>query len=185
MRVGNVNHFITNVNISKKLIFLRISPKQIIHFIKKRIKMSSTYDSYSIKQLNEAEANLLQQIERIRRERKERIKSVASDKEATVQSLWATTSPEKKEKPAKESPKEKAPKEKKAPKKEASKKEDGEERAIKATIASIKEVLNYHHIDFPSSAKKDELAAIVRKHNLVRECEKKDANKKMEKSAEK
>ncbi len=145
--------------------------------------MSSTYDSYSIKQLNEAEANLLQQIERIRRERKERIKSVASDKEATVQSLWEKKESSK-ESP-KESPKEKAPKEKKAPKKEASKKEDGEERAIKATIASIKEVLNYHHIDFPSSAKKDELAAIVRKHNLVRECEKKDANKKMEKSAEK
>ena len=181
MRVGNVNHFITNVNISKKIdFFTNITQTNHPLYQKKRIKMSSTYDSYSIKQLNEAEANLLQQIERIRRERKERIKSVASDKEATVQSLWVTTPPEKKEKPAKESPKEK-----KAPKKEASKKEDGEERAIKATIASIKEVLNYHHIDFPSSAKKDELAAIVRKHNLVRECEKKDANKKMEKSAEK
>jgi hypothetical protein len=138
--------------------------------------MSSSYESYSIKQLNEAEANLLKQIERIRNERKERVKTISSDKESVAE-LWSKSEKpsEKKEKPVKEK-KEKPVKEKK---------EEGEERPIKATIASIKEVLSYHHIDFPSNAKKDELAAIVRKNNLVRECEKKDANKKMEKSGEK
>ncbi len=66
------------------------------------------------------------------------------------------------------------------PKKKKNTKDDDDEstRPIKATVASIKEVLDYHHIDYPSSAKKDELCTIVRKAKLVRECEKKDANNK-------
>jgi hypothetical protein len=125
--------------------------------------MSSTYESYTIKQLNEAESNLLKQVERIRKERKSR--NSENSKEFSLSSLFSMkTSSEKKGKSI-----------------SVTKKKidvDDDSRPIKATVSSIKEVLNYHHVDFPSNAKKDELAIIVRKHNLVRECEKKETNKK-------
>ncbi len=81
----------------------------------------------------------------------------------------------------KEKEKAKAEKEKekaKAEKEKAKEDDDKKPRAIKATIASMKEVLDYHHVDYPSNAKKDDLAKLLRENNLVREAEKKESNKK-------
>jgi hypothetical protein len=133
--------------------------------------MSSTFESYTIKQLDEAESNLLKQVERIRKERKSR--NSENKKEFSLSSLFSMKSTSE-EKPKKKNVEKKSA-EKSTPKKSN---DDDDSRPIKATVASMKEVLNYHHVDFPSNAKKDELSVIVRKHNLVRECEKKEANKK-------
>ncbi len=85
-----------------------------------------------------------------------------------------------KAKAEKEKEKEKAKAEKeKATKKESS--DNDKQRPIKATISSMKEVLDYHHIDYPSNAKKDDLAKLLRENTLVREAEKKEANKKADK----
>ncbi len=125
--------------------------------------MSSTYETYTDLQLDEAEANLMKQIERIRKERKSR--NTESSQNFSLKSLISLGSS-----------KEEKPKKKTVIVKKV--KDDTEVRAIKATISSMKEVLDYHHVDYPSSAKKDELSEIVRKHNLVRECEKKESIKK-------
>lgn len=139
--------------------------------------MSSTYETYTDLQLDEAEANLMKQIERIRKERKSR--NAESSKTFSLKSLISS----KEEKPKKKAilssssnEEEEKPKKKTVIIKKV--KDDTEVRAIKATISSMKEVLDYHHVDYPSSAKKDELSEIVRKHNLVRECEKKESIKK-------
>jgi hypothetical protein len=139
--------------------------------------MSSTFESYTIKQLDEAESNLLKQVERIRKERKSR--NSENKKEFSLSSLFSMkSSSEKKEPSKKKESSEEKPKKKSEEKSTPKKSNDDDSRPIKATVVSMKEVLNYHHVDFPSNAKKDELSTIVRKHNLVRECEKKDANKK-------
>ncbi len=150
------------------------------------LTMSSTIESYSDKQLDEAEINLLKQVERIRKERKSRKKeskskssaSTSSTSTFSISALWGSGEEKKSEEKSTEK---KSVKTKKILLKSSTSAASDEVRPIKATVASIKEVLNYHHVDFPSSAKKDELSEIVRKHNLVRECEKKDANKKAEK----
>ncbi len=131
--------------------------------------MSNSLNTYTEKQLVEAKQNLIEQIKRIDAEMASRRTTSGGKKSAKSKS------------DSDESESEKKPKKVRAPKKEASKKDDDDdakEKPIKATIASMKEVLTYHEIDFPSKASKDELCDIVRKNRLVRECEKKESNKK-------
>lgn len=169
----------------------------------------NSYETLSIKQLDIVEKNLLKQIEKLRSERKSRVKDSESrvkDSESTLSSVFKISlfsskkedkdnnkNIEKAEKPVKEKVekpvKEKAEKAEKPVKEKAEKKEkkssddddDKKPRAIKATIPSMKEVLDYHHVDYPSNAKKEDLAKLLRENNLVREAEKKESNKKEDK----
>ncbi len=140
--------------------------------------MSNSLNTYTEKQLVEAKQNLIEQIKRIDAEMASRRTTSGGKKSVSAKSKSKSDSDESE---SDESESEKKPKKVRAPKKEASKKDDDDdakEKPIKATIASMKEVLTYHEIDFPSKASKDELCDIVRKNRLVRECEKKESNKK-------
>jgi hypothetical protein len=145
--------------------------------------MSSSLETYTIRQLNEAEANLIKQIERIRKERKSRREAASSSSlfSSSLSSLW-NEGKSSEGKSAKVKVVKKVTTILAAPgaaegSRKSTSSDDGEPD-IKATVASIKTVLKYHEIEFPSNAKKDELCAIVRKHGLVRECVKKEENKK-------
>ena len=140
--------------------------------------MSNSLNTYTIKQLDEAEKNLIEQIKRIRAERKSRKDATPNQKESssaslTLSSLWGGS-----EKTEKSEKSEKSTEKKSVKVKATSKNADGDNQPIDATIASIKEVLDYHEIEYPKKANKNELCEIVRKHRLVRECEKKESNKK-------
>ncbi len=138
----------------------------------------NSFETLTLKQLDETENNLLKQLERIKSERKLRLK--ASEKENCT-SLLKISLFSKKDKEEKEE-KEKPVKEKKEKSIKIKKDDDNNKkpREIKATIASMKEVLKYHNVNFASNAKKDELSQLLREHNLVREAEKKEAIKKEE-----
>ncbi len=165
----------------------------------------NSYENLSSKELKNVEENLMKQLDKIRNERKSRPTEKSStstsmfkislfsnkednEKEKAKAEKEKTKAEKEKAKAEKEKEKEKAKAEKekakaekekeKAKKKESSKSDDTKPRAIKATISSMKEVLNYHHVDYPSNAKKDDLAELLRKNNLVREAEKKEENKK-------
>lgn len=159
----------------------------------------NSYETLSNKELDNVEKNLLKQIEKVRNERKIRTKD--SDQKSTSSlasvfkiSLFSSKTEDKKEvkeekakevkvkvKVEKEDKKEKKEVKGKKEVKEKKSSDDDKPRSIKATIPSMKEVLDYHHIDYPSNAKKDVLAKLLRDNNLVREAEKKDLNKKEDK----
>ena len=147
----------------------------------------NSYETLSDNELENVEKNLMKQLEKIRSERKSR----NSNSESTLSSVFKislfSNKKENNEKEAIEKPvKEKVekPVKEKVVKEKAEKSSDDDDkkpRAIKATIPSMKEVLDYHHVDYPSNAKKDDLAKLLRENNLVREAEKKEANKKEDK----
>lgn len=139
--------------------------------------MSNSLNTYTEKQLVEAKQNLIEQIKRIDAEMASRRTTSGGKKSVSAKSKSKSDSDESESDESESEKKIRVPKKKK----EASKKDDDDdakEKPIKATIASMKEVLTYHEIDFPSKASKDELCDIVRKNRLVRECEKKESNKK-------
>ncbi len=147
--------------------------------------MSNSLNTYTEKQLVEAKQNLIEQIKRIDAEMASRRTTSGGKKnpaaEESDSDSSSDSSDEEKPKKARASKKTDAkPKKVRVSKKTASSDDDDDakEKPIKATIASMKEVLTYHEIDFPSKASKDELCDIVRKNRLVRECEKKESNKK-------
>lgn len=160
----------------------------------------NSYETLSIKELDTVEKNLIKQIEKIRNERKSRIKNSEQPSTSPIFkiSLFSgktevneNKSKEVSENKAKEVKiKIKVEKEKKEVQKEVQKEvvvkekklsDDDKPRPIKATIPSMKEVLDYHHIDYPSNAKKEDIAKLLRENNLVREAEKKELNKKDDK----
>ncbi len=153
----------------------------------------NSYETLSVKELKSVEENLMKQLEKVRNERKSRSSdsttpsifkiSLFSSKEDKNDKEKVKAAEKEKAKAEKEKEKEKAKAEKekekaKAEKEKAKEDDDKKPRAIKATIASMKEVLDYHHVDYPSNAKKDDLAKLLRENNLVREAEKKESNKK-------
>jgi len=149
----------------------------------------NSYETLSNKELENVEKNLLKQIEKVRNERKLRVKDSEQSSTSSLASVFKISlfsgktedKKEVKEEKAKEvKVKVKVEKEVKEKKeiKEKKSSNDDKPRAIKATIPSMKEVLDYHHVDYPSNAKKDDLAKLLRENNLVREAEKKESNKK-------
>lgn len=123
----------------------------------------NSFETLSLKELEEIETNLHKQLQKIKDERKLRLKALETTSTSTI----------------KISLKEKDKKEVKEKKVKVTNKSDDDKkpREIKATVASMKEVLRYHEISFASNAKKDELSQLLRENNLVREAEKKEANK--------
>ncbi len=161
----------------------------------------NSYETLTSKQRKEVKENLLKQIKVIEKleaeensekkssssifkislfSNKEDKEKVKAEKEKEKEKAKAEKEKEK-EKVKAEKEKAKAEKEKVKAKKEENDDDDKKPRAIKATITSMKEVLDYHHVDYPSNAKKDDLAKLLRENNLVREAEKKEANKKADK----
>jgi hypothetical protein len=150
----------------------------------------NSYETLSNKELENVEKNLLKQIDKVRNERKSRVKDLDQQPTSSLSSVFKISlfsgktedKKEVKENKAKEvKVKVKVEKEDKKEKKEVKEKkssDDDKPRPIKATISSMKEVLDYHHIDYPSNAKKDDFAKLLRENNLVREAEKKESNKK-------
>ena len=137
----------------------------------------NSYETLSDKELKSVEANLMKQLEKIQSERKSRSKNSNEKSTSAFKiSLFSDKKEDKKEKVEKVDKKEKVTKESSKSSKEED--DDKKPRTIKATIASMKEVLDYHHVDYPSNAKKDDLAKLLRENNLVREAEKKESNKK-------
>lgn len=149
----------------------------------------NSFETLTPKQRKEVKENLLKQVKAIE-------KLEASDKSSTsIFNISLFSKEDKKEKAEKvkvekvkvekvKVEKVKAEKPVKVEKIKAEKSssdDDKKPRAIKATIASMKEVLDYHDVDYPSNAKKDDLAKLLRDNNLVREAEKKEANKKEDK----
>ncbi len=118
--------------------------------------------------------------EKVKAEKEKEKEKAKAEKEKEKEKAKAEKEKEK-EKVKAEKEKAKAEKEKVKAKKEENDDDDKKPRAIKATITSMKEVLDYHHVDYPSNAKKDDLAKLLRENNLVREAEKKEANKKADK----
>ena len=140
----------------------------------------NSYETLSDKELKSVEANLMKQLEKIQSERKSRSKNSNEKSTSAFKiSLFSDKKEDKKEKVEKVDKKEKVTKESSKSSKEED--DDKKPRTIKATIASMKEVLDYHHVDYPSNAKKDDLAKLLRENNLVREAEKKESNKKADK----
>jgi hypothetical protein len=137
----------------------------------------NSYETLSDKELKSVEENLMKQLEKVQSERKSRSKNSNEKSTSAFKiSLFSDKKEDKKEKVEKVDKKEKVKKESSKSSKEED--DDKKPRAIKATIASMKEVLDYHHVDYPSNAKKDDLAKLLRENNLVREAEKKESNKK-------
>ncbi len=157
----------------------------------------NSYENLSSKELENIEKNLIKQVERVRNERKLRAKDNDVKSSSTLGSMFKISLFSNKEEPKKKvtkepkekvvkekvtkEPKEKVVKEKVTKEKVVTEKSSSETRAIKATVSSMKEVLDYHHIDYPSNAKKDDLSKLLRENNLVREAEKKESNKKADK----
>lgn len=143
--------------------------------------MSNSLNTYTEKQLAEAKQNLITQIKRIDAEMASRARTTTTTTggKKSAKSKSKSDSEESESDESESEKKVRAPKKKKeAPASKKDDDDDAKEKPIKATIASMKEVLTYHEIDFPSKASKDELCDIVRKNRLVRECEKKESNKK-------
>lgn len=146
----------------------------------------NSYETLSNKELENVEKNLLKQIEKVRNERKSRVKDSEQSSTSSLASVFKISLFSGKTEDKKEVKEEKAKEVKVKVKVEKEKKEvkekkpsdDDKPRAIKATISSMKEVLDYHHVDYPSNAKKEDLAKLLRDNNLVREAEKKESNKK-------
>ncbi len=133
----------------------------------------NSYENLSVKELDNVERNLMKQIERVRSERKSRSNGSESTSMLTMFKISL---------PSNKKDEEKKTKVKEVKVKEIKVKDtDDKPRAIKATISSMKEVLDYHHVTYPSNAKKDDLAKLLRENNLVREAEKKEAIKKDDK----
>ncbi len=145
----------------------------------------NSFETLTSKQRKEVKENLLKQIKVI-----EKLEAEENSNKQSSFKISLFSNKEDKEKVKVDKEKNKAEKEKskvdkvKKENTKSSKEENDDDkkpRAIKATISSMKEVLDYHHVDYPSNAKKDDLAELLRKNNLVREAEKKELNKKSDK----
>ena len=144
----------------------------------------NSYENLSTKELDNIERNLLKQIEKVRNERKLKVKDSDSTTSSHFKiSLFSSKMEDKTEKKEEKEKVEKKVKPEKKVKevKEKSSDKDDKPHAIKSTISSMKEVLDYHHIDYPSNAKKDDLTKLLLKNSLYREAEKKESNKKNDK----